>query len=80
MRGPQPMWGEETPLTVSQLILCLTFCAFQCALKSFYLRAEVGPTIAVGTAIAGGPPRRSVREELPHTAPTLSRAPSRLFG
>ncbi len=30
--------------------------------------------IAVGTAIAGCPPHRSVREELPHTAPTLSRA------
>jgi hypothetical protein len=29
--------------------------------------------IAVGTAVAGGP-RRSVREELPHTAPALSRA------
>ena len=30
--------------------------------------------IAVGTAVAGGPPHRSVRECLPHTAPTLSRA------
>ena len=30
--------------------------------------------IAVGTAVAGGPPRRSVREELPHTAPALSLA------
>ena len=28
--------------------------------------------IAVGTAIAGRPPHRSVREELPHTAPPLS--------
>ena len=27
--------------------------------------------IAVGTALAGGPPHRSVREELPHTAPPL---------
>ncbi len=27
--------------------------------------------IAVGTALAGGPPHRSVRAELPHTAPTL---------
>ena len=27
--------------------------------------------IAVGTAVAGGPPHRSVREELPHTAPPL---------
>ena len=26
--------------------------------------------IAVGTALAGGPPHRSVRAELPHTAPT----------
>jgi hypothetical protein len=30
--------------------------------------------IAVGTAVTGGPPRRSVREELPHTALALSRA------
>jgi hypothetical protein len=28
---------------------------------------------AVGTALAGGPPHRSVREELPHTAPTSGR-------
>ena len=28
--------------------------------------------IAVGTAVAGGPPHRSVREELPHTALVLS--------
>ena len=27
--------------------------------------------VAVGTAIAGRPPHRSVRAELPHTAPTL---------
>ena len=27
---------------------------------------------AVGTAVAGGPPHRSVREGLPHTAPPLS--------
>ena len=27
--------------------------------------------IAVGTAVAGGPPHKSVREELPHTAPPL---------
>ena len=30
--------------------------------------------IAVGTAVAGGPPHRSVREGFPHTAPALSRA------
>lgn len=29
-------------------------------------------TIAVGTALTGRPPHRSVREALPHTAPTLS--------
>ena len=27
--------------------------------------------VAVGTALTGGPPRRSVRAELPHTAPAL---------
>ena len=31
-------------------------------------------TGALGTAVSGGPPHRSVREELPHTAPALSRA------
>ncbi len=36
--------------------------------------------IAVGTAVAGGPPHRSVREYLPHTAPTLSRARNRWSG
>ena len=30
--------------------------------------------IAVGTAVTGGPPHRSVREALPHTAPALSLA------
>ncbi len=34
----------------------------------------------VGTAVAGGPPHRSVREELPHTAPALSRARNRWSG
>jgi hypothetical protein len=37
-------------------------------------------SIAVGTAVAGGPPHRSVREALPHTAPTLSRARNRWSG
>ena len=37
-------------------------------------------TIAVGTAVAGGPPHRSVREVLPHTAPALSRARNRSSG
>ncbi|MDA1316368.1 MAG: restriction endonuclease subunit S [Acidobacteria bacterium] len=33
-----------------------------------------GKANAVGTAVAGGPPHRSVREVFPHTAPALSRA------
>ena len=36
--------------------------------------------IAVGTALTGRPPHRSVREALPHTAPTLSRARKRTLG
>ena len=32
-----------------------------------------GAFIAVGTPITGRPPHRSVREELPHTAPTLDK-------
>ena len=36
--------------------------------------------IAVGTAVASGPPHRSVLGELPHTAPTLSRARKRWLG
>ncbi|QEG43134.1 hypothetical protein UC8_51780 [Roseimaritima ulvae] len=35
---------------------------------------------AVGTAVTGGPPHRSVLEELPHTAPALSRARKRMLG
>ena len=34
--------------------------------------------IAVGTVVTDGPPRRSVREELPHTAPALSQARNRI--
>ena len=34
-------------------------------------RARNTVRIAVGTAVAGGPPHRSVRECLPHTAPPL---------
>jgi len=37
-------------------------------------------SIAVGTAVASRPPHRSVLEELPHTAPALSRAAKRWFG
>ena len=40
-----------------------------CSCAGPYLMA-----IAVGTAVSGGPPHRSVREELPHTALALSRA------
>ena len=40
----------------------------------------LGMFIAVGTAVAGGPPHRSVREGLPHTAPALSRARNRTLG
>ena len=47
------------PSTVSEIVNAIP----ECPLFS----------IAVGTAVAGGPPHRSVREELPHTAPTLGR-------
>ena len=32
---------------------------------------QIGSSVAVGTGITPRPPHRSVREELPHTAPTL---------
>jgi hypothetical protein len=35
-------------------------------------------SIAVGTAVTGGPPHRSVREGLPHTAPPLGQTISTL--
>jgi hypothetical protein len=35
--------------------------------------ADQTKTIAVGTAVASGPPHRSVREYLPHTAPPSGR-------
>ncbi len=42
------------------------------ATKTFQMIAmSPNITIAVGTAIAGRPPHRSVRAELPHTALTL---------
>src|SRR5579859_887267 len=34
-------------------------------------RRLINERVAVGTALAGGPPRRSQRAELPHWAPTL---------
>ena len=40
-------------------------------LHSYSARARA---IAVGTAVAGGPPHRSVREPFAHTALALSRA------
>ena len=38
------------------------------------IKKNQSESIAVGTAITSRPPLRSVREELPHTAPALSRA------
>ena len=38
------------------------------------------PGIAVGTAVTGRPPHRSVREVFPHTALAASRARKRSFG
>ena len=43
-------------------------------------RNHVKSMIAVGIALSGDPPHRSVREELPHTAPALSRARNRSLG
>src|SRR5262249_24542110 len=37
---------------------------------SFIRFSHYAPSVAVGTALASGPPHRSVREELPHTALT----------
>jgi hypothetical protein len=36
------------------------------------MRQELEEMVAVGTGIAPRPPHRSVRAELPHTAPALS--------
>src|SRR5215510_9276881 len=44
--------------------ICLQFST---VLRVFELRHSL---VAVGTALASGPPHRSVREELPHTALT----------
>ena len=44
------------------------------------LSHEALPAVAVGTALAGGPPHRSVREGFPHSAPTLGRASKRTLG
>lgn len=39
-----------------------------------------GAFVAVGTPVAGRPPHRSVREGLPHTAPTSGQTPKRCAG
>ena len=36
-----------------------------------YTVRQAAQDVAVGTALAGGPPRRSQRAELPHWAPTM---------
>src|SRR5262245_38596418 len=38
--------------------------------RSFYLVLSLCSSVAVGTALASGPPHGSVREEFPHTALT----------
>jgi hypothetical protein len=48
-----------------------TAAPLQCKFRPILQLRTVGVTsVAVGTAIAGRPPHRSVRAELPHTAPT----------
>ena len=43
-------------------------------------RKIVAPRVAVGTALAGGPPHRSRRAELPHRAPALGLNAQALVG
>src|SRR5262249_26516245 len=45
------------------------FCSYPSPLLSYVFRFAF-ISVAVGTALASGPPHRSVREELPHTALT----------
>ena len=44
-------------------------------LSNASLRPRGSPTVAVGTALAGGPPHRSQRAELPHWAPRSGPTP-----
>ena len=64
-----PFDAERVWFTASRIFASLfaLFIAYQ-ALTRF------ARNIAVGTAVASRPPHRSVLEELPHTAPALSRA------
>ena len=56
----------------------VAWLAMLLCLGSWCLGGALG--IAVGTAVTGGPPRRSVREALPHTALAASRTRKRSFG
>ena len=65
-------WGTDNALApVATGLLAVTWRSVD---ESAPAVDAVVPTIAVGTAVAGGPPRRSGREGLPHPAPALSRA------
>jgi hypothetical protein len=64
--------------------LCRCACRLETAgggATSVNLTPAESAEIAVGTAVASRPPHRSVREELPHTAPTLGQTSrlSRVF-
>ena len=48
--------------------------AYTCPCQRFAWPSRA-PTVAVGTALSGGPPRRSQRAELPHWAPRSGRTP-----
>src|SRR5256885_9160191 len=60
-------WAKANPVMAPQ-VLRLT-SAVACCQAGFLTDCTESPSIAVGTALAGGPPRRSQRAELPHWAP-----------
>ena len=65
------LWGSpQRSLRVAGPELSMVFSVFCChcpVVLAFLHHC----CVAVGTALSGGPPRRSQRAELPHWAPTL---------
>ena len=72
----------QLPTRKHAVSLCATvcYCVLRVGVPTSCLQLRPEKKVAVGMAIAGHPPHRSVREELPHTALAASRARKRISG
>src|SRR5215510_4834611 len=64
--------GRQSAKSMAQSVRTVIFLVMLfSALSTRHSTLDTRPfSVAVGTALASGPPHRSVREEFPHTAPT----------